>query len=434
MKKIYEHDTAYSILRPYINHCVRKSYRKMEVSGQENLPEEGAVILTPNHCNTLMDALVVLRTQKKEIVFGARADLFNNPFIGRLMTFFRILPMVRQRDGLRNVLKNHETTETIVEIIEHDVPFCLYPEGTHRTKHSLRVLGKGVSRAAFTAVERMQGKKPVYIVPVGLEYGDYFRFRSTSLLTFGRPINVTEFLTAHADENEAHLMDTLRKELKTRMSELITYINDDENYEAVWTLTKMLAVAEPGTKYGECGSSLYKSMLRNKEIVEKITVLQEAEPEKMQAIFKDVLEFEKERKRKKISIYSFGRKNPGMRSIGKAAAALIGLPYFLFSAVFALPMWGAAEAIRSIVKDPAFRNTVSFGIHLVLGPIWYIAVASIAFCTAPWWIASILTILTLPAYNYFYDYLEGARRWISDLRLLRSGSIKKKFKKIVESI
>ena len=123
-----------------------------------------------------------------------------------------------------------------------------------------------------------------------------------------------------------------------------------------------------------------------------------------------------------------------MRSIGKAAAALIGLPYFLFSAVFALPMWGAAEAIRSIVKDPAFRNTVSFGIHLVLGPIWYIAVASIAFCTAPWWIASILTILTLPAYNYFYDYLEGSRRWISDLRLLRSGSIKKKFKKIVESI
>ena len=70
-----------------------------------------------------MDALVILRSFKGRKVFGARADMFNNKFIGKIMTFIRILPMVRKRDGLRNVLKNHETTDIVVETLEHKVPF-----------------------------------------------------------------------------------------------------------------------------------------------------------------------------------------------------------------------------------------------------------------------------------------------------------------------
>jgi 1-acyl-sn-glycerol-3-phosphate acyltransferase len=74
-----------------------------------------------------MDALVILQAFKDESVFGARADIFNKPFIAKIMTFVRILPMVRQRDGLRNVLKNNETQEIIVDTLENKVRFCMYP-------------------------------------------------------------------------------------------------------------------------------------------------------------------------------------------------------------------------------------------------------------------------------------------------------------------
>ena len=108
-KKIYEKNLGYSLLRPIVDWCTRHSYRKVEVRGEENIPTDGPVLLAANHCNTLMDALVILRSYKGSTVFGARADMFNNKLIARIMFFLRILPMVRQRDGLRNVLKNVET-------------------------------------------------------------------------------------------------------------------------------------------------------------------------------------------------------------------------------------------------------------------------------------------------------------------------------------
>lgn len=190
--RIYEKDWRYDLLKPIVDWCIKYSYRKVEVRGKENIPADGPVIIAPNHCNTLMDALVILRANKDATVFGARADMFNNKIVAKLMFFVRILPMVRQRDGLRNVLKNLDTQDIIVETLENDVRFCIFPEGRHRPEKSLLPLGKGIFRAAIAADAKFGSEKPVYIIPTGIEYGDFFRYRSTSLVTFGSPINVTE--------------------------------------------------------------------------------------------------------------------------------------------------------------------------------------------------------------------------------------------------
>ena len=430
--KIYQDDFRYNILKPIVDWCTWNSYRKISIHGRENIPTDGAILLTPNHCNTLMDALVMLRTQRRQTVFGARADLFNKPFIAKLMYFVRILPMVRQRDGLRNVLKNKDTQEVIVEILENDVRFCMYPEGTHRTKHSLQMLGKGVFRSALAANEKFGNQKPVYIVPVGIEYGDYFRYRSSSLVNFGEAINVTEFLKGLDTENEAQMMDALRKELAERMSKLITFIKADEKYDGKWALTKMIAINRKRV-YGEYGTDLYSEMMHNREIVDQIEQACEKDPEKMEEILKDAAEFEVRRKKKGISLYSFKKKSsPVMSAVGKGIAALLGLPYFLFSAVASLPMWVANEIIRAKVRDKAFRNTVSLGVKLAMTLILFPTYAALGFCLAPWWAALAFMLLWLPSFGYFYDYIEGCRRWISDIRLLKNKKLYKEFKSILK--
>lgn len=432
-EKIYQDDWIWSALKPIVDWCTWNGYRKTCIHGKENIPTDGAILLAPNHCNTLMDALVMLRTNKKQTVFGARADLFNKPFIAKLMFFVRILPMVRQRDGLRNVLKNKDTQETIVETLENNVRFCMYPEGTHRTKHSLQTLGKGVFRAALAANEKFGDQKPIYIVPVGIEYGDYFRYRSSSLVNFGEAINVTEFIKGLDTDNEAQIMDALRKELTERMSSLITYIKVDENYEAKWALTKMIAIADRKHAYGERCTDLYEDMMRNRQIVAQIEESLEKNPEKMGEIFKEVLEFEAKRKKKGISIYSFKKQScPALNSIGKGFAALVGLPYFLFSAVACLPMWVTNEIIRSKVRDKAFRNTVSLGVKLAMTLILFPIYAALGFCLAPWWVAGSLLLLWLPSFGYFYDYIEGCRRWFSNIKLSGERKLWKKFKSILK--
>ena len=424
-RKIYEKNPGYSILRPIVDWNITHSYRRIAVKGQENIPKDGAVILAPNHCNTLMDALMILRANKKETVFGARADMFNNPFIAKLMFFFRILPMVRQRDGLRNVLKNRDTEEVIVETLEHGVPFCIFPEGKHRTAHSLQMLGKGVFRAALNANSKFGADRPVYIVPVGIEYGDYFRYRSTALVTYGEAINVTEFVKAQHVENEAQMIEPLRKELAGRMSELITYIDYNEDYDGKWALTRLLALRYKG--------ALHKQMRRNKEIISEIEKKYAAHPEEMKVLFEKAAKFDSIRRKEGISIYSFAAKSSLFRVFLKVMTALIGLPYYIFSAVFSLPLWGIFEGLKKIIRDKAFRNTAGFGVRLAgcltFGPIWI----ALAFCLLPWYYALTFLLLLIPTYPYFYDYNEFIRRFISDLRLSFNGKLKKFKKEIIET-
>ena len=349
------------------------------------------------------------------------------------MTYIRILPMVRQRDGLRNVLKNKDTQEQIVETLEHGVRFCMFPEGKHRTKHSLQVLGKGVFRAALASNTKFGEERPIYIVPVGIEYGDYFRYRSTHLVTYGEAINVTEFVKGLDVENEVQMIEPLRKELVDRMKDLITYLPDDEKYAEKWTLLKMVAIRDERRGYGCRGTKLYDSMLKNRGIAADIEAKMEAQPEKMDELLGQVKEFERMRKAAGISIYSFRKKNnPVLNTIGKGLAALVGLPYFIFSAIASLPMWVAAEVVRKKVRDAAFRNTVSFGVKLAMSIILTPIYAALAFCLAPWWLALALMLLWYPSYGYFYDYIEGCRRLVSDIKLLGNKKLWKKFKGIVK--
>lgn len=407
--KIYEHDSLYSFLRPYVDWCCKRSYRKAEVNGLENIPEDGAVIIAPNHCNTLMDALVVLRAFKGPTVFGARADMFNNKTVARIMFFLRIVPMVRQRDGLRNVLKNHETNEIIVETVKNGVRFCMYPEGRHRPARSIMHLGKGIFRAALAAVQELGGSKPVYIVPAGIEYGDYFRYRSTSLLTFGKPVNVTEFINESGLEHEGQIIDSLRNELYGKMSELITFFPDDENLDANWILMKMLAAKEKRS------GSLHDRMEANRKTAQRITA--KLGSSDTAELLDKVMDFDRKRRSRKISIHAFGSKNPLSKAILSCLASLVLAPWTAFCLAAAFPMIAAYLAVKRKVRDRAFHNTVGFGVKLALGPITFILWAVLGFCLLPWFIALPVLLLTIPAYGSFFDCIDFYRKAVSAVRL-----------------
>ena len=104
-KNIYDKDFGYNILKPIVDWNLKHSYRKVEVRGKENIPTDGAVLIAPNHCNTLMDALVILRAFDNETVFGARADMFNNatlivtPYTGTDIGMMNALSMFFKKLG-----------------------------------------------------------------------------------------------------------------------------------------------------------------------------------------------------------------------------------------------------------------------------------------------------------------------------------------------
>ena len=231
MSKIQDNDWLYAFLRPYVDWIFRRSYRQFRYIGRENIPTDGAVIFAPNHTNALCDAMAVLGIDHGKKVFVARADIFKDPKKAKILTWLKIMPINRVRDGLDEVRHNDETINKAVDTLHDGVPFCILPEGTHRPKHSLLPLSKGIFRIALQANDTFGNEKPVYIVPVGLEYGDFFHLWDSLTVNIGKPINVTEFAKAHADLSYPQLMMALREELTMRMRELIIWVPDDEQYE-----------------------------------------------------------------------------------------------------------------------------------------------------------------------------------------------------------
>ena len=417
MSKIQDDNKLYSFLRPYVDYHVRKAFRRYKVVGYDKIPKNAACIFAANHTNTLMDALVLLCMNHEKKVFIARGDMFKKPAIAKIMFFLRILPIYRIRDGFKSVKDNNaEIIDKAADVIHDEVKLFLYPEATHRTKHSLRQLSKGIFHIALKANNDFGHEKPVYIVPTGIEYGDYFRYRSTALVNFGEPINVTEYVNQNKDENEAVIMNGLREMLTERMSKQISFIPDnEENYEAIWEMTKI----KSGLKGG-----LDERLENNQKTIKEILEWKEKEPDKAKEKFEKVDKFIKKRKKKGISVTSVTKKNIFGTVLWKTLVALLGLPYYIASAVANLPIWLVTKILKNSFKDKAWGNTVSFGVEFVLHPILTTLCIVLTFCLLPWEIATISSLLFYPSYMYFVDFGEFLRRWISDVKWMFNKKLK----------
>ena len=412
----------YNLVRPFVDFNARRSYRRFEVHGQKNLPKDGALIYGINHSNTLMDALVVLATSHHKKVFMARGDIFANPTVAKILKFTRILPLFRIRNGVAAVRNNTDSIEQAVDVVHDKVGLYLFPEGRHRTKHSLLQLSKGIFHIALDSNREFGQDQPIYIVPVGIEYGDYFRYRSTCMVNFGEAINVTEFIRNSTEENEAVLMNQLREMLWERISELITYIPDDEDYDATWEIVKM--------KNEKRAGGLYKKMLRNRTTVEKVKQYKTEHPEEAKELFAKVMKFSENRVKNKISVTSTAKKRPLVNFVWKFLLALVGFPYFAASTVVNALAWIPTLVIKSKLKDKAFSNTVCFGGRFLVTPLIFIAGTIVLFCTLPWYWALAGTVLLFFSYDIWFDYLELVRRLVSDVRWAFKGKLRKEYKSL----
>lgn len=221
MAKIWEPYRGYTRCRHYTDLITRSCFRSIRIEGRERIPAEGAVILAPNHCATLLDPMLqlLLRPDKAPIAFGARSDIFANPRTAKILRWLRIVPIARERNGLNEVAKNFEVFDEIVDCLDHDVPFCMYAEGTHRAERGMLPVKKGLFRVAKMASDHLG--KPVYIFPIGTCYEDFFRGQTRVRMRVGEPMEIGAEFARRADSPEAEVYRELCEELRERVIALI---------------------------------------------------------------------------------------------------------------------------------------------------------------------------------------------------------------------
>ena len=433
IKKIQDYDRLYSMLFHYVRFSVKLSYRSILQVGEENIPKDGAIIFAPNHTNTLMDALVVLAYNCQPKVFVARADIFRNRKLAQIFTFLKIMPIMRQRDGISAVKKNQETIDKAVDVLKDRIPFCIFPEGTHQAKYSSLPLSKGIFRIAYQAHDLMPDI-PLYIVPVGIKYGDFFRFRSTIRMEFGKPINVGEFIAENAHMTPQEQTNVLKDLLTERLHSTIFHIPNDEDYAATYEVCNAVEPFEM-EKISHSGKhTLEVQHEANKQALKRIEALKESDPEKAKKLLELGKEACKLRKKKGIDAESASVKKPLLSRLGRVLLTLITLPYTLPVSVLASPVALLCQFIFTKLKDPAFRNSVRFVVNLVVWPLFVLIYAIIAFCLLPWTSALLATLLIIPAPFVAHELWKTVRLVVSDVKLLRTKKLMKIYSKIREII
>lgn len=432
-KKVQDNDLAYNLLRYYVDFTLKLSYRNIRYVGLDKVPQDGSVIYAPNHTNALMDALVILAMDRKPKVFVARADIFRRPLLAKIFTFLKIMPIMRIRDGFDEVKKNNQTIEKAVDVLRDKVPFCIFPEGQHQAKYSSLPLSKGIFRIAFQAQELMPDT-PLYIVPVGMRYGSFFRFRSTVRVEIGDPINVGQFISEHNAISTQEQINLMRDMLAERMRQSIFHIPNDEDYDATYEICAAVVKRQVQQfKYDECGRRMNRldaHFKANNYTVQQIAQMRNQTPDRAEKLLNLGREASKLRKSDKISLASVSIKYPILSRVLKFLFLLVALPYCIPVSILTLPIKLLCNFIFTKLKDYAFRNSIRYLVNLLLWPLLMIIYSVVAFIALPWQWALPVIVMLLPAPIVAHETWRLIRLVGSDIKLLINKELRYKYTQI----
>jgi 1-acyl-sn-glycerol-3-phosphate acyltransferase len=377
-------------------------YRKVIVLGRENINPDFPLIFAPNHQNALMDALAVLFTHKGQPIFLARADIFKRKTIAAFLYFLKILPVYRIRDGFSSLKSNDEIFTKTIDVLKNKNGLVILPEGDHVGFRRLRQLKKGICRVAFQSEEATGFNLKIKIIPVGLEFSNYSRFRQVLTVAYGKPIEVSEFFTLYKESPEKALNE-LRNRLSGEMKNIMVHIESEEDYEAIDELRNMIN--------GRFSDDIrLPKLFRDRHLINKINLLKTSNPSVYERICTLSLQVKKKAKDLNTDYRLLEKKR---HPLGWLIVGFIGLiltfPLFIYGNIFTLTFLEIPNVQTRKIRDPQFVASMRYGISLALAFVFlpiYLILSLILFSS--WWLG-LLIFLTLPlsglfAWNYYLQF------------------------------
>ena len=367
-EKIEKRSLGYWLTKQFVDFLFKCYYPK-KVIGKEKIDFNEILIFATNHQNTLIDALALLTMRRWQPVFLARADIFRKPFIEKILTFLKIMPVYRIRDGYENLQLNNNIFRKTIDVLNNRNGLVILPEGNHEGFRRLRQLKKGIARIAFQAIEDSGGKMNIKIVPVGLEYSHYRKFGSPIQIRLGEPINVLDFYPKYL-ENNAKGVNKLIEELSIRIKNEMIHIEDDVFYYEYEIIRQQGAFEWTHQKKQRANiSNLFNA---GKKFVDILNELKESDEDEFFNILNVTSEYQENMRYARIETPLNPRKMSGFSLLLKIPALIATLPVFLYGFINNLIPLGIIHLISSKIKDPQFVSSVRFVSGLVLFPLFFI--------------------------------------------------------------
>ncbi len=367
--RIEQWSRAYSILKHYVDFTFR-FYFPTTVVGLDSIPNRGTHIFAPNHQNALMDALAVLSVRNWQPIFLARADIFRKPLANRILTFMKILPVYRIRDGYENLQLNDSIFQKTQDVIRNRNGLVILPEGNHAGAKLLRPLKKGIARIAFQAAEASPNELDIMIIPVGLDYKDYVDVGSTLLVRFGPPIALRRLMPIYRS-NPAKAYNALLKLLERGMKSEMIHVEDQVYYDAYMVILN--SIIPPILKENGVNLTHLNVFDAQQAFLKNIKKYRDKLPDDYLLLMAQALEYRNLKLKHGLTLNAF--KPCDIRAIGATLVQMVliilSVPFLVYSLVNNLfPLVIPLVASRYI-KDQQFHSSVRFVLGILLFPLFH---------------------------------------------------------------
>lgn len=422
---LYNYDFRITLVKIPIKTALRLNFRKMLFMGRkENVSKKKPIIFASNHRNALLDALLLVYAgyHFKQVVFLARADIFKQKFVAWILRGMRIIPVFRIRDGKDNLEKNKDIFNSAARILKKNNPIALFPEARHNPKQSLLPIQKAVPRIVLPTEASLNFELNSQIVPVSIYYRDVFEFLTDVYITFGTPIEVSQYKDVYA-ENPNLATNQLRQDLETSLKSLVVNIWNDEFYEEYKDAIDWNGDRLALEKYSHRKDDYLQASL---EIVRSLDNLYENKREEFDNKIKDFREAKAILKEHQLNTKDKVWKPASKGNIySRFAGLILTAPIMLFGYLNAIFPLLINKKLLGLFKDNQFIPSVRYVSGLIFIPIFDLIQSLIIGSATNNWLLALIYFFAMPITFYFALYWR--KWWHSANRDLKVSRFKKQF-------
>lgn len=275
-------DAPQSFWRWCCFYVVRAFYRRAEVRGTDYVSGGGPVLVCSNHPSALVDSLVIQAAFPRIVHPLARSGLFRNPLLWPILKMIQAVPIYRRMDA-SDTSKNRDSFERCYEMLAAGEALLIFPEGESHSMPGMKGFKTGAARIALGMLERY-GRAPA-ILPVGLNYTDVGRFRSSVLVKFAKPIPVG-MLPGEAPDHAAH---RITESIRAALERITLNPNSWAELETLRRLERFFALRNG--KYRR--RNLDQRFRTQQKLLQAHQRLRMADPERVERMRENLNEFER---------------------------------------------------------------------------------------------------------------------------------------------
>ena len=392
---------VYALSKLIVRIGLRIFFQEIQVRNRERIPARGPFLITSNHPNDKLDALIIGRSVPRKINFLAAGFLFKYKLLSWIMRSTGTIPVYRKNEHTDAGERNVKSFEACYEALEKGGAIGIFPEGLTHLDRQVKKVKTGTARIAYEAEIRNDWQLGLNIIPVGLNFYHPTRMRGKIFVNFGRPIPVANYREQYKQDSEQAVYQ-LTDLIHDKIQQHIIHLNDETTQQLLGELEHIYKgeIIKQLSKEQESVSPFIVS----RRLADAIQYYYEHDPVKVAEAWGKIENYKNKLKIMRVGdtmVREYQHRGIVWRGLGASLITILGMP---------IAIYGWLNSLAAIIATLIFSQTranrftkialTKFMSGLVIFPLIYVLQVFIfsRFFNSHWtWFYA----LSLPITGYF---------------------------------